>query len=315
MVNDYLSFDNFEKKDLEDFLKLLPRDLLVIPITKKKKYGKEIGIKGFRPESYQLSTIRRIYTREIISEKRNSYLGHCLLLWADNIIKKDVSNEEYKLLSEKKYTSRELDLILNKLFDIETIDSKYLLLMLGLDEEQKEKYINISFDKKLSEQNIQIKKRDEEIQKLKSKLKSLTKKLDNEKLNKNKIKKENDILVQNYKEIKNENENLKKELEKTNEENDDLNEKIIFNNNHLDFIIKNDIMNKIFGGENNINSNNINALYKSLNFQNFDNYLSVIYEKKIELFNEEDFKTVNDIIFIEYILTKLKEIEKNGQKQ
>ena len=86
--------------------------------------------------------------------------------------------------------------------------------MLGLDEERKEKYINISFDKKISEQNIQIKKRDEEIQKLKSKLESLTKKLDNEKLNKNKIKKENDILVQNYKEIKNENENLKKELKK-----------------------------------------------------------------------------------------------------
>ena len=37
------------------------------------------------------------------------------------------------------------------------------------------------------------------------------------------------------------------------------------------------------------------------------------YEKKLELFNKTEYNLLSDLIFVEYILTKLKEIENYGK--
>ncbi len=312
MINNYLSFDSFEKKDLEDFLNLLPRDLLVIPISKKKKYGKEVGIKGFRPESYQLSVIIRIYIKEITTEKRNSFLGYNLLAYADMLIKKDLDDKDYKLLSEKNYTPDELKGILNKLFDKKSINSKYLLLMLGLTNEQNENYINVSLNELKSEFNIQTQKKDEEIKKLKNEIKNLSKKFNENKLATDKLQKENNNLTKIIQKKDDDNIILKNKLDEISTENHKLNEELEKTKKLPK--TKKEILKEISQSTSKIDYKQINTLYQNLNIQDFENYISIIHEIKLEFINKKDFETLSNVIFIEYILTKIKEIEENGKK-
>lgn len=37
MVKDYLSFDNFDEKKLEEFIKTFPKEMLAMPVTRNKK--------------------------------------------------------------------------------------------------------------------------------------------------------------------------------------------------------------------------------------------------------------------------------------
>lgn len=301
MNKDYLSFDSFEEQDLKEFLKEFPKELLSVPISRKKQYIKEVGIKGFRPDSYQFSAIERIYIKEIIQKKGNSYLEKCLLTIVDKKIKKDLNNYEYKLLSEKEYTSDQLEEILNILFDKKSINSKYLLMLLGLSEEQNKKYTNMSYDKKIEDLCMKIKEKDDEIKQLKNEVIDIDK---NKKIIVNKLKKDNETLLIDNRNIKNENENLKKEIINLNKENNILKE----NTTSRDKIIK-----EIFDDLSGIEGKTVNNLYKDLNLKSIDDYISIIYEKKMDLLNNNDFETIGNLIFIEYILTKLKEIENNGE--
>ena len=195
MVKDYLSFDNFDEKKLEEFIKTFPKEILAMPIARTKKYANEVGIKGFRPDSYQITTLRKIYKKEIIADKRNSYLGRHLLMTFDNTLKSCLSDEEYGLLSEKKYTSEELDKILNKLVDEKPILSRYLLILLGLDEKQNEKYIVASYEKKISEFDKLFKEQENKIKEVKKEFESLEKKSNAENKIQKKLKTENEKLI------------------------------------------------------------------------------------------------------------------------
>lgn len=299
MINDYLSFDNFLKKDLEDFIKLLPKNLLAKPISKKKKYGKEVGVKGFRPESYQLSVLSRIYVKEIMSEKRNSYLGYCLLMNADGLIKSALNDEDYTLLSEKKYNLEELDRILNILLEKESKNSRYLLMMLDLNREQYEKYNNISFGKQIAILNEQIKNKEDEIQQIKNELAKDNKRKTNLESDVDKLKKKNLILIEDNKKLNSENIILKEKLKSVYKQDEYLNEQ--------------EIIESVFKGLNEIDYNDIDALYKELNLKKVDDYLPAIYRGKLTALDDENYEKISNYIFIEYILTKLKEIEKNGQ--
>lgn len=299
MINDYLSFDNFLKSDLEDFIKLLPKDLLAKPISKKKKYGKEVGIKGFRPESYQLSVLSRIYVKEIMAEKEIGFLGHCLLMNADGLIKSDLNHEDYTLLSEKKYNSEELDRILNILLEKESINSKYLLMMLDLNKEQYEKYNNISFDKQIAVLSEQIKNKDDEIQEIKNELEKNNRRKNKFESDIDKLKNKNSVLVEDNKKLNDENIALKEKLENADRQDKCLEEQ--------------EIIESIFKGLNGIDNNIIYEIYKELNLKKVDDYLPKIYKEKLTAFEDENYDKVSNYIFIEYILTKLKEIEKNGQ--
>ena len=296
MVKDYLSFDNFDEKKLEEFIKTFPKEILAMPIARTKKYANEVGIKGFRPDSYQITTLRKIYKKEIIADKRNSYLGRHLLMTFDNTLKSCLSDEEYGLLSEKKYTSEELDKILNKL----------------VDEKQNEKYIVASYEKKISEFDKLFKEQENKIKEVKKEFESLEKKSNAENKIQKKLKTENEKLIQNYNKIKEENTKLKEKIAELKDDNNRLNEENNSNSEYLSSLSKNDIVDQIFGEAKGMNAETINALYNELSFKNFDDYLLVIYEKKKELLNSKDFETINNVILIEYIITKLKEIEKNG---
>lgn len=312
MVKDYLSFDDFDERDLEKFLKKLPKDFLVIPFTKTKRYRNEVGIKGFRPDSYQLPAIIKIYKKEITLEKMNSFLGRHILLMVDRNIKECLSDEDYSLLSEKKYTPEDLDRIVGSLLEKSIIISKYLLLMLGLDGKQNEKYIIASYEKRISKYKKLLKEQDDKFKEIKNEFDALVKENSTENKSQNKLKKDNEKLTQNYNKIKEENTKLKEKIAELKDDNNRLKEENNSNSEHLSSLSKNDIVDQIFGESKGMNAETINALYKELSFKNFDDYLSVIYEKKKELFNDEDFETINNVILIEYILTKLKEIEKNG---
>ena len=148
---------------------------------------------------------------------------------------------------------------------------------------------------------MKLKEKDDEIKQLKNEVIDIDK---NKKIIVNKLKKDNETLLIDNRNIKNENENLKKEIINLNKENNILKE----NTTSRDKIIK-----EIFDDLSGIEGKTVNNLYKDLNLKSIDDYISIIYEKKMDLLNNNDFETIGNLIFIEYILTKLKEIENNGE--
>lgn len=324
IVNGYLSFDNFERNDLEELLRLSDKDFLIKPIIKNKKYSKEVGIKGFRPESYKKSVIINIYIKEIITEKSKSCLGHYLLKNADELIKQELNDLEYQLLSEKKYESTELEKIMNKLFQKGSIDNKSLVLMLALNKDLEKKYLISSFEMKIKNLDEQIKNKNELILELKN---ELDKNIQyNNKLNMDGLKGENEELLNESKMLKSKNESLiaeitklkcdkeviEKQLINSNEKNKELYDQLN-SSAYLGCLNENKLLEIIFEKTNNMNPNAIQKLYKDLKLKNIDNYLSIFYEKKLELFNKTEYNLLSDLIFVEYILTKLKEIENYGK--
>ena len=157
-----------------------------------------------------------------------------------------------------------------------------------------------------------FKEQENKIKEVKKEFESLEKKSNAENKIQKKLKTENEKLIQNYNKIKEENTKLKEKIAELKDDNNRLNEENNSNSEYLSSLSKNDIVDQIFGEAKGMNAETINALYNELSFKNFDDYLLVIYEKKKELLNSKDFETINNVILIEYIITKLKEIEKNG---
>ena len=172
-------------------------------------------------------------------------------------------------------------------------------MMLDLNREQYEKYNNISFGKQIAILNEQIKNKEDEIQQIKNELAKDNKRKTNLESDVDKLKKKNLILIEDNKKLNSENIILKEKLKSVYKQDEYLNEQ--------------EIIESVFKGLNEIDYNDIDALYKELNLKKVDDYLPAIYRGKLTALDDENYEKISNYIFIEYILTKLKEIEKNGQ--
>lgn len=194
MNEKYLTFENFSKEDIKNFIKTFPREILLIPICKESEFKNHVGVKGFRPESIRSNVLQSIYVNEIVSNP-NGFLAIHILKTLDAIIEEELDHEEYLALKNDTCDEESLHKILDKLVDADLIEEEFLFKFLRNKDIDENQYIVKSLQKQLQESIVEKENLQKEIKNQKTEQQNLMEKnkvLENnlQKYKKNYIKKE-----------------------------------------------------------------------------------------------------------------------------
>jgi hypothetical protein len=302
MSLEYITFKKFKEEDYEKFINDIPKKILIKPLRKIQKYKTHPRIKSFRDESVDEKFVRDLYLKEF-RNKSDSLQNHLLMMIDKCDIKKVLSTEEYELLSNNKCSKKELENIALKVLENSAIKPEYLIKLLDLSEDIIYKY--------KSEKNNE--KRRKELENLKQ---------SEEKLKKEVLKLQH-IIEQNTHDFKlrdKEYESIIKENILLHEENKKLEAKLNEQKdkkNNDDSLLKtnmNDILKLIEGDINDLSYSSLLTVYENMNLKNLDlsAFFAEVYRIKQNLMMHEQLKEIKSIVFIEYMMIKIKEIIING---
>ena len=276
----YLSFDDFTHEELTDFINTYPVRVLSIPITFNPVFQNMPGIKGFRPDSYKKVVLKNIYVRDIESKKEKSVLGKALLIEVNGNIETCLNEEDYNALIDKTYTDEQLSSILDQLLEEDFIYPEYLFKLLQLEEEQVSAYKSVFKGQELD-------KKEAEIQALKEQV---------------------EALETNYKEKEKECEVLQSKLKKMENTNKGIDNKLA--QKLASYDVNKGMLKDVKG----IKIKEINALYKEIGFEDLNTYIPTLEAKLQAAYEEDDYDKIYQYLFIEYVITKMKEMECHGIK-
>lgn len=276
----YLSFDDFTHEELSEFINTFPVRVLSIPITFNPVFQNMPGIKGFRPDSYKKVVLKNLYLRDIENKKEKSSLGKALLIDVNGNIEMTLNDEDYDLLTNKTYTDEQLSAILDQLMEADFIYPKYLFKLLQLDQDQVDGYQSLFKGQELDQ-------KEEEITALKKQIEELEAK---------------------YKEKEKECDAMHSKMKKMESESKGIDNKLAQKLASYDV---NKMMLKDVKG---IKIKEINALYKEIGFEDLNDYIHTLQTKLQESYEEDDYGKIYQYLFIEYVITKMKEMENHGIK-
>ena len=211
------------------------------------------------------------------------------------IIKKKLNNDDYLALKNKNCDEQKFEDIVLKLLKEANLKSKYLKKLLNLNDQIMYKYENEKKDRN----NKKIINAFEENEY------KLQKRIADQEITIDELKQQNEKLIKENLEIKSTLERIQNLNTKRGES--QKNEKKIIDISDLMSSIEKEIKNKEY--------NFLIDIYKKygLESKSLDDLLDNLFAVHKNLFEQENYEELKNIIFIEYIFLKLKEIMNNGR--
>lgn len=284
----YMTFETFNEEEYREFINDLSKETLLKILKVIPKYKNNPLIKNFRDSKIDDKFIRNLYIKEY--QEGKTQLEDHLLVLVDKTIKKELSQDEYFLLKNKTYDDETFEFIALKLLNKSKIKSKYIKKLFNLNNNIINRYES---DKKNKEVIKEFQQRENE---LKEQVDELNKTVDN-------LKQHNEELINKTKQLESEIEKYKLTNNEKNQNKPLDNKKIKLEDILL--FLKNDIYE--------IEYNTLLELFKSYNLYELElcDLLDRLTSIKKEFLNKKNFESIKNILLLEYILIKIKEITNN----
>lgn len=282
----YITLETFSEEEYVELINDLPKDLLISILKRIPKYKNNPRIKNFRDSMIDDKFVRNLFIKEYKEGK--TQLTTQLLTFFDKVIKNELTQEEYALLKDNKYDDEKFELIVLKLLNESNIKSKYLKKLFNLSNTLISRYENDKKNKKVIEE---FQNREN---KLKNQIDELTEAID--------------ILKKNNESLKNETKQLKETIDKNKLiDIEKMQNKSLKGEELIDILsfLKRDIDEAKY--DTLLNAFNSWNLY-DLEFYDLLDRLTLI---KKEFLEKKNFENIKNILLIEYILIKTKEIMRN----
>ena len=170
MSINYITFENFNYNDYEEFINDIPKKTLLLPIKKIHTYRNNPLIKSFRDDAIDDKIVRDFYLKEYKNKK--STLQNHLLVIIDKNIKEILNTTEYTLLRNNEFDNNGFNQVALKMLDKSSIKPKYLKKFFDIQDDVMNEYENNKNSKKIEKELVELKKNDE---KLRKKIKELEK--------------------------------------------------------------------------------------------------------------------------------------------